>query len=340
MTHERTSEKRDVVVLGAGFSRSLSCTMPMMSDLTQKVWKLFKDELRTSGIPAAPPGPDDPERRFSNVESLLSQLARRYPWLERFEYHRNLSYYHKIINFIADEIIDSEREVDKDSENWQDYLRLVDTWHRAQATVLTFNYDILVERLASKTFIHGYDSITPDMLDPVPIFNAIYGVGSPRSLSVPTFSLYKLHGCLTWYVHRQSGEGSVHRMAPPDLQWDPRLGMYDQEIMKNGMYKLMVPPIQGKDDDYVHPIFGILWADAMNKLKKASRVVFIGYSLPQMDSLSIQLFRTALWERKGVRVVVVNTDEEMQEHYKSQLKLDKVEFVEDTRKFIDVECAG
>ena len=338
MTHERTSEKRDVVVLGAGFSRSLSGTMPMMSDLTQKVWKSFKDELRASGIPAESPDPDDPDKSFSNVESLLSQLAWRYPWLERSEYHRNLGYYHKIIDFIADEIIDSEREVDKDSENWQAYLRLVDTWHRTQATVLTFNYDTLVERLASKVF--RYESITPDMLDPVPILNAIYGVGSPRSLNVPTFSLYKLHGCLTWYVHRQSGEGSVHRMAPPDLQWDPRLGMYDQEIMKNGMYKLMVPPIHGKDDDYVHPIFGILWADAMKKLKEASRVVFIGYSLPQMDSLSIQLFRTAFWKRKGVRVVVVNTDEEMQEHYKNLLKLDKVEFVGDTREFIDMECAG
>ena len=101
----------------------------------------------------------------------------------------------------------------------------------------------------------------------------------------------------------------------------------------------MVPPIQGKDDAYVHPIFGILWADAMKKLKEASRVVFIGYSLPQMDSLSIQLFRTALWERKGVRVVVVNNDNKMQKHYKNQLKLDKFEFVEDTRKFIDMECA-
>ena len=331
MTHERTSEKRDVVVLGAGFSRSLSCTMPMMSDLTQKVWKLFKDELGASGIPA---NPDDPGRHFSNVESLLSQLARRYPWLERSEYHRNLGCYHKIIDFIADKITETEREVDEDSEKWQAHRRLVETWHRTQATVLTFNYDTLVERLASK--VVRYDSITPDMLDPVPILNAIYGVGSPRSLNVPTFSLYKLHGCLTWYVHRQPGEGSVHRLG---LRGDPRVDMYDQEIMKNGMYKLMVPPIQGKDDAYVHPIFGILWADAMRKLKEASRVVFIGYSLPQMDSLSIQLFRTALWERKGVRVVVVNNDKKMQKHYKNQLKLDKFEFVEDTRKFIDMECA-
>ena len=334
MTHERTSEEKDVVVLGAGFSRSLSCTMPMMSDLTQKVWKLFENELGASGIPAHP---DDPGRHFSNVESLLSQLARRYPWLERSEYHRNLGYYHKIIDFIDDEIIDSEHEVDKDSENWRAHRQLVKTWHHTQANVLTFNYDTLVERLASNIF--GYDSITFDMLDPVPILNANYTVGSPKSLNVPTFSLYKLHGCLTWYVHRQPGEGSVHRMASPDLQWDIRLRMYDQEIMKNGMHKLMVPPIQGKDDDYVHPIFGILWADAMKKLKEASRVVFIGYSLPLMDSLSIQLFRTALWERKGVRVVVVNTDEEVREHYKKQLNLDKVEFVGNTRKFIDMECA-
>ena len=330
MTYERTSQTSDVVVLGAGFSRSLSSTMPLMKDLGEIVWKSLGDKLRASGIPADP---------CSNLESLLSQLVRRYPWLEGPEYYRNLGYYHKITDLIANTIIESERGSDKNSENWKAYLRLVGTWHRAQTTVLTFNYDTLVERLANETNIHGYNSITPDMLDPVPILNATYDVGSPFSLNAPTFSLYKLHGCITWHVHRQSRDGSVHRLPPPDLQWDPRAEMYDQEILQNGMDKLIVPPIHDKDDHYVHPIFGILWADAMKKLKDASRVVFIGYSLPEMDSLAIQLFRTALWKRKGARVVVVDINEKMQKHYEHQLDLAKVEFIEDVREFIDKEKA-
>jgi hypothetical protein len=121
--------------------------------------------------------------------------------------------------------------------------------------------------------------------------------------------LLKLHGSVNWRIslgHSRpyAVDGIMHH--------EPWFEYFDrQKIPLKGIDQfletepLLVPPVLTKTDLVEQPILRLTWSLAVNTLKRAKRVVFIGYSLPLTDIAAGFLFREGLSHLNSVASVTV-----------------------------------
>lgn len=188
---------------------------------------------------------------------------------------------------------------------------------RADATLITFNQDLVIERaLESLAQVHrgvwcirrGYGSIEFDSFTSprkgTPVFSK-----SRRKASIP---LLKLHGSLNWLIPVRS--------KTPRLQWDvrkkpmctPRKSVPELFRVRRGeryrpTWPVIVPPIAGKGLLFEGILRG-LWQQAAEALSRARSVVLFGYSFPDTDAQAEVLFRSSCRKDRLRRVIVVNPD--------------------------------
>jgi hypothetical protein len=124
-----------VYLLGAGFSRAISEQMPMMDQLSKAV----RVELEDRNIPGA----NSPVA--ADFERWLSYLIERPPWLSTADQENNRAGFFALSDAVQRILSDCQgRAVEQ--EDCPDWLqRLVVFWEETNATVITFNYDNLVE---------------------------------------------------------------------------------------------------------------------------------------------------------------------------------------------------
>jgi hypothetical protein len=72
--------------------------------------------------------------------------------------------------------------------------------------------------------------------------------------------------------------------------------------------------------DYKNDFFKKLWMIASQNLKKADRIVVIGYSLPVTDFHTTALFTTSLSKGKLKSLVVDNPDSEARQRVRSDMQ--------------------
>jgi hypothetical protein len=119
--------------------------------------------------------------------------------------------------------------------------------------------------------------------------------------------LFKLHGSLNWHAtlgHPRPYEVSaiVHH-----AEWShsDRPSVYLAQAKQYLEQRpFIVPPVLTKAELVEHPVLNVLWSGAFDALLQASRVVFIGYSLPMTDVGAGFLFREA-WQGKDAGNVTV-----------------------------------
>jgi len=126
-------------VLGAGFSRAISTAMPLTDELGQAALDLLRDQLPPRlALTTLPDG--------LNFEAWLSQLASDQPYLHDADNAQNqtafLLFSEAIATILGDRVIEV---LETAYPEW--LLRLVSTMHHSRATVITFNYDPLIECL-------------------------------------------------------------------------------------------------------------------------------------------------------------------------------------------------
>ena len=130
----------DVFILGAGFSKAIHSGMPTLADLTDEVTRRLQR-----------PGHSLPQPLMeldNNIELWITYLSQRQPWLTEYENDSNKSLAGCIRHHIGAVIEEyTARASQTEAPRW--LSRLIGLWHREQATVITLNYDTLVER-ASK----------------------------------------------------------------------------------------------------------------------------------------------------------------------------------------------
>ncbi len=152
------------------------------------------------------------------------------------------------------------------SERWTPYRQWWKTV-RLEQTIISFNYDLVVERL---------DSESPTKLYVVP-------PGPKRELPLDKVPLIKLHGSVDWL--RIPGQGVPDTFAARQAE-DFAITCEDSQlaIASPGMTKQRAV----RDD------FASLWAQAADALAKADAVVFIGYRFPPTDSEALSQLLAAL----------------------------------------------
>ena len=273
----KKTRPRHAYVIGAGFSAGLG--YPQTSDLIMQLLnraidRRFKDRL-CQVMEFHNPGFDEERfNSFPNVEELLSQLmvneqlfdsSRQYEGTFTKQDLQNLQrdllltiaeWFHEI----SDEITPSESHVP-----WLKTFR-DRVWHE-KASIVSFNWDLILDEL-----LFGCD------LD-----ETSYGF---KTNSTETPVLIKPHGSLNWFDERAGRRINADRKF---LLFGRRHGgvyafrPYRAPVSKMGRIytPLIVPPVLMKNFD--KPVFKALWRRCTRLLSRASRVIFIGYSMPAAD---------------------------------------------------------
>ena len=143
--------------------------------------------LKSLSVPA---GDLDPFNQ--DLEQWMSYLSIDQPWLSDQDNMRNRALFEDASLSVHASIDAAERLVLQDPYPiW--LLRLVWFWCRTQAHVVTFNYDLLVERMLSHLSVGEWSDVYAIPLTHrlPPSSGLMYGTSPPN---IPLMRLYKLHG--------------------------------------------------------------------------------------------------------------------------------------------------
>lgn len=118
-----------------------------------------------------------------------------------------------------------------------------------------------------------------------------YGYYPPNLLDVPG---------------RKAPEGRMIASVRPKVPWRK-----EGTAPENGLVSmpLIIPPVKQKTYELFGSLFSTLWDRAESALAQADEIVIIGYSFPQTDLQSNQLFRRAFLRRSSIpRVTIIDPE--------------------------------
>jgi hypothetical protein len=240
-----------------------------------------------------------------DLESALSYLADEAPWLSDSERLRNRAWFADASRVIAESVGAAQRHtVQQPEPTW---LRpLIEHWISTTSTVITFNYDVLVEAATYGLFGTGGNWSSLYRAPVVPAALRLSGIWGAAELA--SMSLLKLHGSLTWFW---SGIDSDRN----DVIYDVGLltgwsheglsSPYEQTLPKltSDKVPMVVPPTASKSKFYENAVLSSQWKLAADAIREAEELVFIGYSIPKSDLITRSLLLTNFG---GKRVVPVD----------------------------------
>ncbi len=328
----------EVVILGAGFSHAASSSMPLVKklgdevlgrlradgDRSERLAVLLKQLERTLSDSAAAASP--------GFEAWLARLAEDQPYVSQRENLERRALFSRVSEVMWEVMVERQDQAltpweEKDPalgpNEW--LYDIVSLFHQRRTTVITLNYDNLVEHAAASSFLWGEPTTpwvvgravrTDDLFDGLPPFlppvqapeveTSVFGPSALRPApTVPTFSLLKLHGSLSWFWIPTDPSGTT--LAAWNVHELGR-GLRDEEARRRdlpGREPFLVPPTTSKASYFETMVTRELWRRAYKALKVAKRVVLVGYSLPAADSTFLGLLADTIVGR-DVEVLVVN----------------------------------
>lgn len=203
------------------------------------------------------------------------------------------------------------------------YRVLLDTLcERASAslTIVSLNYDIIVDNVLSEILDEKTHGALPDYACDIatPAYQAAYEL--PRADRDPLrLVLLKLHGSLNWMYCPNCNRldlgvaESGHTVKVLGQLWatQPSLRLEERYTSRGRpcpdcetrMRALLITPTSQKD--YGNPHIARIWYTAARALRRADRVVFIGYSLPHDDIEVAYLLKRGLAHLPSSQITVV-----------------------------------
>ena len=301
----------DLFILGAGFSKAINCRMPTMDELSSAVL-----ENIDSGVPNLL------HNLSNNIELWMTYLSQSQPWLKASDNYLNKAFAGQLRKKI-EEIIHDRTTVASRSNPPAWLNRLIRSWHEKRATVITLNYDTLIERASRELQIADeIEHIMAGQMYP-PYFADIRsrsGVGLFGGGEIKTFSYLKLHGSINWYYSgRDNFYGETIFYADiPSLGSDYSNQEEALSALSKDKETLIIPPVNEKSVYFSNETVKELWHEASVALSKATRVFVIGYSLPISD-IGMRLFLVNNQPVPQTSVYVIDKCAEVATRYESLL---------------------
>ncbi len=296
MTQE-IKQNQKVFVLGAGFSKAISDLMPSLGELS----KLVRNHIEI---------PTFLTKLGDNIELWLTYLAQPQPWLKEENNLQNRALFLRITKEIARLLENAESQtIKKSCPDWTN--NLVEWWHTHKSSVISFNYDTLVERIPHRGVEYIYPMRLEAMWPPRTIVDGIYEGES--------FKLLKLHGSVNWYY---SGSATYYGQAlyyHTITRWSEDLR--DENKSKKALRALtplIIPPTTEKTLYFQHEMINHIWQQAYSALNLADEVIFIGSSLPETD-LGVKFLMHQARQAGKIKLTIVNVDNSVVERYKTAL---------------------
>jgi hypothetical protein len=297
----------DVLVLGAGFSRAVSSAMPITDGLgnlvIERVGLVGDRRLPSDGF------------KDGTFENWLSRLAEDQPQLSDVANQENRLLYTKLAEAIGAALVEMELSVfETDAPRW--LYELLSVLHYRQATVITFNYDTIVEIGVDTHLLWaggtGRRINERDILEDLPPTGSTtptYDGVQPEIAD--TFRLLKLHGSSNWYWMSGDPTGTTLQRRVLGSQFgspatdDPARRRRELQ----GREPFIVPPTATKSAYYRNPTSRVLWSSAASALAVAARIALVGYSIPLTDIATSGMIADAIRGRT-VSIEVVNPEPE------------------------------
>lgn len=209
-------------------------------------------------------------------------------------------------------------------------------------SILTFNHDLVIEneirkraRLSPRWCLdEGYGSFSNVATIAGPTVETLRRHGSLCEHHRP-IELLKLHGSLNWYV-RMNGRHPSPRILSgtgtlPPIHISPRRTIRTQlrstRAGRTGRgrthwytWPVVIPPVYGKEA-LIRQFVPSVWDDAALALAGAERVVFFGYSLPDLDIRAQRLLQKGISRNAELPWIdVVNPDPGSPSRYATVLR--------------------
>lgn len=288
---------RTCVILGAGFSRAVSPRMP----LTDELGGLALQGLSPGEVPV-------PDRDFANgyFEAWLSRLAEPQPDLRYAENLRNQASFAMISEAVREVLVRRQTQVmASPPPRWLErFLRVAQV---EQLTVLTFNYDTLVEAAVDGP-VRIWDWAGQCLVDSTDLVDGLPAMPQPAGMTFTkarsdSFRLLKLHGSIDcWWVNGDATGATIVRTPGG---WKDVAPSYARQGAVPGRAPFLVPPAAGKSWFFQNPLIREVWQRAAAALQEAPAVAFLGYSFPLTDLVTSGMVADRLGGRE-VLVEVVN----------------------------------
>lgn len=258
--------------------------MPLMVDLRAQ----FEDRLNLH--------PSVFDAFGGDVEAWLAYLASDQPWLGESENLGNRALFSRSVDVLYDVIIRAQDHADKVQPNWLD--RIAWQWSHENATVLTFNYDTLLETALTRV---GW-AYTTSAFYAAPLTER-HAVGSSSFLSeaqprrkVPT--VLKLHGSVNWW------HGGSNAPLTEQMVYNPRPHAHTRsESLFADLQPFLVPPTSIKNGYYGRSGLLTQWRLAAEALRAADQIDVIGYSFPTSDLPTRTFLNSTIRQDARVRIV-------------------------------------
>jgi len=289
-----------VFVLGAGFSKAINSKYPTLKELSKSVDERFLRLANDSGACFDKAATcianyyfSIPKQIRDNFENLLTYLSSNFPWKTDIESSLDKALYLDILKHLSYELQSLPEQFDCKWHNLGTFI------NNTEATCLTFNYDLLLEKLLDKT--SAKDNITREYEGMVDYkYRDFYKVNfenfdvinylNNESINKP--SILKLHGSINW-IYKSNG-------LPDKILFNGRTANYD---IPEGYSPYIVPPVNDKTSFYNNSYLNQLWNCAKESLAMADNIYIIGYSFPKTDLSSEFLMKFALqdeWYNRGL----------------------------------------
>lgn len=190
-------------------------------------------------------------------------------------------------------------------------------------TVITFNYDVLVEQILWEqnkwTFLDGYGikKNVNDFQDPP--WGGLYPKDKPQESSV---KVYKLHGSLGWLYDDIKEEVYYCRM--PNFFQECNTSFCEGGVKNQTLgasydeATTLIEPTYMKNFDKSYIID--IWNQSYNAIQQSDELIIIGYSLPEPDSVAQMFLSLAVTNASIKTITVVNPDGVVFERFERTFK--------------------
>ncbi|MBQ6904980.1 MAG: SIR2 family protein [Spirochaetia bacterium] len=269
-----------IYVLGSGFSKSISKNMPAMSGLSQEL-RLAKD----SKYPELMDFMRNLDRKTNGSKELTSMEAVCSLILGRDIYYNSSVYLYyqilqnQLVHWLYEKIDTAADHVDADKvEGLKNFImQCACPANGEKSLVITFNYDLLIERL----FASMKD--LPCRLDYIIRLNSYFGEAEIDT-GKEIFPYLKLHGSFNWF----RSPGSI--VCNTDNVYLTEEGGYSRSLIHHNDIPVFVPMTFSKQSYLEGSFFNVLWNIAQRYLEMAEEIVFIGYGFPVTDLINLAFF--------------------------------------------------
>ena len=312
MKEMQSLTRNDVFILGAGFSKAASEnvsnneeTFPVAAELLDPILKRLDDRLSNALKPHGGEG----------FEQWLSRLAEDQPYLSPDTNLERTVAFLRVSKEISEILTDHENKVLCNPEpEW--LAKLIATWHIRQATVISFNYDNLIEAAVQTqrswlgvevdNILGQLPPLPPNLMREEDSASGVtnmsgggYATNTPKATPVRTFRLLKLHGSISWYWDDGDDSGATLQRWPNIREFKSQAVDHTDDIAKQfpGRVPFIAPPSATKSKYLGNRVLRDFWREALYALQNAENIYFLGYSVPPQDQAAMGLIIEGIGNR-------------------------------------------